>query len=594
MIFRLLLIFFTGALLHAAQPFRGAEIPWTTYEAEDMKTTGEKLGPKYDPYLVETEASGQKCVMLSAAGQFVEFKAKRPANAIVVRYSLPDSPDGGGMNSTISLFQNGKRIQRLSVTSRYSWLYGKYPFTNDPKAGNPRNFYDEVHVKDLTIAQGDVLRLQTDTNAAADYCIIDLVDLETIAPPLIAPTNSFSITAARFGAVGNGEADDTEALKNCVEAAKSEAKIVWLPAGTFKITGDIDVPSDVTIQGAGMWHTTLVGDAAQYEGTSGRVRLNGRGSNIHLSDFAIIGKLNHRNDNEPNDGIGDSFGLNSTILRIWIEHTKTGIWVNNSSNLVVEGCRFRNTIADGVNFCVGMSHSTITNCTARGTGDDCFAIWPATHAPQSFEPGDNTISRCTAQMPFLANGVALYGGKSNRIEDCLITDIAAGCGILISTTFPTANTSNGIDNNFSGTTVVRGCDLIRSGGFDPWRTWRAALQLCLDGRDISGVDIRDLNIKDSISDGLSIVGPGKGQSLNTLTNATLANVNIPNCGIGAEKRHGLWIRSDVGGSFSLRHSKIVEQENNSSTFIIHREPSTAGAGMRQPNEPPVGMAINRR
>ncbi len=102
-----------------------------------------------------------------------------------------------------------------------------------------------------------------------------------------------------------------------------------------------------------MWHTTLVGDDEQYTNSNRRVRFNGKGSNIHISDFAIIGKLNYRNDSEPNDGFGDSFGADSTISRIWVEHTKTGVWVNNSSNLVVEGCRFRNTIADGLNFCVG-------------------------------------------------------------------------------------------------------------------------------------------------------------------------------------------------------------------------------------------------
>jgi len=593
MTFRLSFMLLVGASLHAAPSFRGADMPWTTYEAEDMTTSGEKLGPKYDPGLVETESSGQKCLKLAATGQYVEFAAREPANAIVVRYSLPDAPAGGGMDSTISLYRNGEFVQKIPVTSRYSWLYGRYPFSNDPQAGSPRNFYDEARVKDLKISKGDMLRLQKDDTDTAAACIIDLVDLENVAPPLMAPTNSLSLTDVCFGAVGNGEADDTSALKKCIAAAKSEAKTVWLPAGKFKIVGDIDLVSDVTIQGAGMWHTTLIGDAAQYAGTSGRVRFNGRGSNIHLSDFAIIGKLDHRNDNEPNDGIGEAFGLNSTISRLWIEHTKTGVWVNNSSNLLVEGCRFRNTIADGVNFCVGMNHSTIRNCTARGTGDDCFAIWPATHAKQNYEPGFNLIRNCTAQMPFLANGAAIYGGKSNRIEDCLITDISTGCAILLSTTFPTANTNRGIDNNFSGTTVVQGCDLIRSGGFDPWRTWRAALQLCLDGRDISGVDLRDLNIKDSISDGLSIVGPGKEQSQNMLTNATLANVNIPNFGIGAGNRHGLWIRNDACGSFRLLHSTIVEQENNSSGFVIRREPATAETGALQPIETLAGMVINR-
>ncbi len=53
---------------------------------------------------------------------------------MVVGYSLPVAPGGGGINSTLSLYQNGKLVQKLPVTSKYSWLYGKYPFTNDPKA----------------------------------------------------------------------------------------------------------------------------------------------------------------------------------------------------------------------------------------------------------------------------------------------------------------------------------------------------------------------------------------------------------------------------------------------------------------------------
>lgn len=566
---QLVVIIFLSASLNCAQAFRGADIPWITYEAEDMTTTGATLGPKYDPYLAETESSGQKCVKLVAVGQYVEFTARTAANAIVVRYSLPDSPSGTGLNSTISLYLNGKLVQKLPVTSKYSWLYGRYPFTNNPQAGSPRNFFDEIRWKDLSIGKGDVVRLQKDDDDAAAYCIIDLVDLENVAPPLAAPANSLSITAAHFGAGGNGETDDTAALKKCIAAAKSDGKTVWLPAGVFKITGDIDVPSDVTIQGAGMWHTTLVGDEGQYTNANRRVRFKGKGSNIHISDFAIIGRLNYRKDSEPNDGFGDSFGTNSTISRVWVEHTKTGIWVNNSSNLVVEGCRFRNTIADGVNFCVGMRSSTIRNCTARGTGDDGFAIWPATHAPQKFAPGLNVISHCTAQLPFLANGAAIYGGESNRIEDCLFTDISPGCAILISTTFPTADAKKNIDNNFSGTTVVQNCDLIRSGGYDHEWAWRAALQLCLDRSSISGVDIHHLNIKDSISDGLSIIAPGSKHGQGTLSNASIASVDIPNYGIGAKRRHGLWIRNDARGSVTISNSTIVEYKNSSSNFTIN-------------------------
>src|SRR5258708_452270 len=79
----------------------GATIPWTTYEAEAMHTNGIILSPKYEPYLVETESSGQQCVKLNTKGQFIEFTAGVKANSMVIRFSLPDSPDGRGTNATL-------------------------------------------------------------------------------------------------------------------------------------------------------------------------------------------------------------------------------------------------------------------------------------------------------------------------------------------------------------------------------------------------------------------------------------------------------------------------------------------------------------
>ena len=550
----------------------GADMPWTTYEAEDMKTTGAVLGPKYAPFLVETESSGQKCVKLADAGEYVEFTAQSPANAMVVRYSLPDATNGGGINSTLSLSQNGKLVKKFPITSSYSWLYGKYPFTNDPKAGKPRNFYNEFRLKDLALAKGDVIRLQK-TDNDAPYCIVDLIDLEKVAPPLVAPANSLSVT--KFGAGGTGETDDTEALRNCIAEARKQGKIVWVPAGDYKLTGDIILPSDITLQGAGMWHTTFVGDPELYGKADRRVRFKVTGNNIHLADFAIIGKLNYRNDSEQNDGIFGANAQNSTISRIWVEHTKVGMWFYVCSNVVVDGCRLRDTLADGINLCVDTRNMLVQNCTTRGTGDDCFAMWP-TASDQGFvqqtpAPGSNVFRHCTGQLPFLANGGAIYGGANNRIEDCLFTDISPGCGILISTTFPTADESLKIDNNFSGTTVVRNCDLVRSGGFDHDWNWRAAFQLCLDRRSISGVEISNVNIKDSMSDGFSIVAPGSKIGQGTLSNVRLENVDIPNYGIGTDSRHGLWVRNDACGSVTVINSKIADIQNSSTNFTIIKE-----------------------
>src|SRR5262249_4528508 len=124
--------------LSSARAQCGACVPWTTYEAEDMATTGTILGPQYAPNLVASESSGRRCVQLNAVGQYVQFIAQASANAIVVRYSVPNTTDGTGTNYTLSLYTNGAFAEKVPVTSRYSWLYGSYPFTNNPGAGFPR------------------------------------------------------------------------------------------------------------------------------------------------------------------------------------------------------------------------------------------------------------------------------------------------------------------------------------------------------------------------------------------------------------------------------------------------------------------------
>jgi Pectate lyase superfamily protein len=418
----------------------------------------------------------------------------------------------------------------------------------------------------LSVSAGDVIRLQKGSNDTAAYYIIDLVDLENVGPPLTAPSNSLSVTA--YGAGGAGLTDDTTALINCIAAANAEAASVWIPPGTYMVAGVISIPSNMTIQGAGMWYSTLVGNPVEYTNASLRVSLNGVGSNIHLSDFAITGKLNYRNDDEPNDGLGGSYGTGSTISRIWVEHTKTGAWIINSQGLIVDSCRFRDTIADGINLCVGMQGTIVTNCSTRGTGDDCFPIWPTTYTQQAYAHGFNLITHCTAQVPFLANGGAIYGGTDNVIEDCLFQDITYGCGVLLSTTFPVGT------NLFSGTNVVQNCDLVRCGGFDFGFGWRAALQLCMDPDSISGVEISNLNIADSVSDGLSVIvsettgDDGQG----TLSNTTMENVNIPDYGLGASGRNGFWVMSGTLGSITVSNSTLAEYQNDSTDFTINFAP----------------------
>ncbi len=533
-----------------------------------MRTSGTVLGPAYGPHQLETESSGQKAVKLAHSGEYVEFEAPASFDSLVIRYNLPDAPAGGGTTSAVVLKINGQLVQTLSLSSRNAWLYGKYPFSNDPKQGKPRNFYDELRRKNLKIAKGDIVRLEKSGDDGI-ACVVDLVDLELVPAAVARPAGSLSVLD--FGASGKGDADDTDALRKAIAAAAKTAGVVWVPAGDYKLTGDIVVPTGVTVQGAGMWHTTFVGDAALYGKADRRVRFKLSGANVHLADFAIAGQLNYRNDDEPNDGVVVTECADASVSRVWVEHTKAGVWVYNGTRLVIDGCRFRDTLADGVNFCVGTNHSVIQNCTARGTGDDCYAVWPVAsdqgHGEGTGKPGNNVIRHSTGQLPFLANGGSLYGGANNRIEDCLFTDIIAGCGILVSTTFPTSDEKLRVDNNFSGTTVVKNCQLIRCGGYDHDWAWRGAFQICLDRRSISGLKVSQVEIRDSLSDGFTVVAPGKAKGQGTLSDTVLEDVTVKGVGLGGTTRGELWVRGDAAGGLTLVRSKL-ETHNDSKDFAV--------------------------
>ena len=124
----------------------GATLPYTEVQAEDAATNGtiiSALQNRTYPSLAN-EAIGRKAVTLSGQGKYVEFTVPQNANSIVLRYSIPDGNGGAGIDATLALYINGVKQTDLAVTSRYGWIYGGYPFNNNPTDLRPHHFYDEV------------------------------------------------------------------------------------------------------------------------------------------------------------------------------------------------------------------------------------------------------------------------------------------------------------------------------------------------------------------------------------------------------------------------------------------------------------------
>ncbi|KPC92835.1 hypothetical protein ADL27_22930, partial [Streptomyces sp. NRRL F-6602] len=141
-----------------------------------------------------TESSGRKSVRLDPTGEVVSFTSTGGANSIVVRNSIPDAPQGGGIDATLSLYADGEFVQKLELSSRHSWLYGNSDdpesLTNTPQA-DARRLFDESHaLLERSYPAGTEFKLQRDAGDDAEFYVVDLVDLEEVAPPAEKPADT--------------------------------------------------------------------------------------------------------------------------------------------------------------------------------------------------------------------------------------------------------------------------------------------------------------------------------------------------------------------------------------------------------------------
>jgi hypothetical protein len=561
---------------------RGAAVPYTEYEAEDARYQGTLLESDqvrtFGHTNFATESSGRESVRLNSTGQFVEFTSTNPSNSIVVRNSIPDAPGGGGAEATISLYVNDAFVRKLNLSSKHSWLYGNTDspegLTNTP-GGDARRLFDESHaLLSQTYPVGTEFRLQRDAGDTASFYIIDLIDLEQVAPASSQPAGCVSITA--YGAVPNDGIDDTDAIQRAVTAdQKGDIGCVWIPAGQWRQEQKIltDDPlnqgqfnqvgiSDVTIRGAGMWHSQLYTLTPPHQ--AGGINHPHEGNfgfdiddNTKISDIAIFGSGTIRGgDGNAEGGVGlnGRFGKDTRISNVWIEHANVGVWVGRDYSNIPElwgpgdglefsGMRVRNTYADGINFANGTRNSTVFNSSFRNTGDDALAVWASRYVkdPAVDIGHDNHFRNNTIQLPWRANGIAIYGGYGNTIENNIVSDTMNYPGIMLATDHDPLP--------FSGQTLIANNGLYRTGGaFWGEAQEFGAITLFAASQNIPGVTIRDTDIHDSTYDGIQFKSGG-----GSVPDVRINNVRIDKSNNGA----GIRAHGGARGSATLTNVTIT-------------------------------------
>src|SRR6201986_2673178 len=495
---------------------RGAAVPFTEYAAVHAQHTGSVIGPSDNLYTLPAEAVDRTAVTLNGAGQYVDFTLARPANSVDLRYSIPDSADGTGLTTPLHVSAGGRAPPDLTLTSKYTWFYGSYPFTNNPADLDGHHMYDDVRTQfGRTLPAGTHVRIEI-ANPSIPVTI-DVADFEQVAPPAPQPHGSISVLTS--GADPTGQKDSTTAIQNAINAGSAAGKAVYIPPGNFTVTAHLIV-NNVTLTGAGEWYSVLGGNGV---GVYGNLPPN-PSTNVHLSNFAIFGQVNERVDSADVNGIGGA-RADSTINNVWIKHTKVGMWLAGPfSNLKISNVRIQDTTADGINFDGGITNSSVTNTYVRNTGDDGLALWSSGAA----DTGDS-FSHDTVVLPILANNFAIYGGSNNSITNDYATDtITQGGGIQVGHRFRAVP--------LSGTTTIDNNTLVRTGTLDPnWKFGVGAIWFyASDGENMTGtINVDHNTILDSPYDAFGFVGayiPNATPPAYAITNVHINDAVVRNVG----------------------------------------------------------------
>ncbi|MEU8504735.1 glycosyl hydrolase family 28-related protein [Streptomyces brevispora] len=432
----------------------GARTPFTTVESESGKPAGgadiHSIVPG-DPAptkaTLETEASGYAYTRLDETGESVSLSntTGKPANSLVVRASIPDAPEGGGLTASLNLYVNGTYRQAIRLSSRQAWNYrGAATNPDDPNAGGAAyRFYNEfpVRVEGGPVPAGSTITLQKDAGNTASFYAIDSVDLENVGPARTRPGGSLSVVD--YGADPTFEKDSTTAIQKTVNAAREKGKSVWIPEGKY-LTNSFEGAAPlnltgVTVRGAGMWYSTIYRRPPLPAKQRTQILV---GSDTELSDIQIDTNAIWREVRGPG---GADYGINASgakgwlVERIWTRHADAN-WLSGTGG-VIRDSRTADSYGDGFN--INNSNKpgpdtkgdniTVQNNFARGTGDDSFAVYSDSGTlGDSGQLSGARVLNNTAIAPWWANGLRIAGGRDIQFKNNLVKSVSSNSALEIS------------------------------------------------------------------------------------------------------------------------------------------------------------------
>lgn len=302
------------------------------------------------------------------------------------------------------------------------------------------------------------------------------------------------VSAADFGAKGDGVTDDTVALQRAINqlflnsSGKASAtsntgymarKILVLPAGLYVLSSTLYIPSYATIIGAGsdksILQNSVAGPAVVFVNdlaTAGvlpafsTTTFNNQPKNIMLKGVTVHTATNNQIGLRL-DAVRDSIFEDVTVQGDWASTTTTGsngIVLNAWSSLVTsERNLFKRVTIKGFTRCVyaGITNPTYTvTDILNNTFEDCYI----TDCQQGFSLGTGAISGYGPRRTLITNcefseikqqAVYLELGSKNTIRDSKMYKVGNDGGSFSAIKYPEIYfkvNGNSVDNNSSDRT----------------------------------------------------------------------------------------------------------------------------------------------
>lgn len=490
----------------------GATMPYTRYDSTAAVLGGGATlvrSPNFDEKNIASQASEQSYIKLPGKGAYAAWRMVTSGNGVTMRFTMPDSADGMGLDGSLDIYVNDKKVKTVDLTSYYMWQYFEEPNSSNP-TGSPKDepvsgatgsfAFDETHFKlDTSLKAGDVIKVVSTGKNNLEYGV-DFLEIEQVPAEIKKPDNAYSVDD--YGADGTDEYDDYGAIQKCITLAKQDGKDVYIPAGTYRISQMWKLnASDIKITGAGMWYTNIqfTNSSAGGGGISGS-----KASNVEFCNMYINSNLRSRYEqNAVYKCFMDIWSNGSYIHDIWEEHFECGFWLADyyfgdgedySDGIVIANNRIRNNFADGVNFCQGTSNATVYNCSIRNNGDDGLAMW--NNSWNVKDETNNVFCYNTIDFIWRAGAIAIYGGNGHKICNNYIADTFMASGIHLNTAFDGYKFNNTTSIEFSNNIIVRSGTTA-----DSWNGSMGAVDI---SGDVKNVTFNNTYIYDAQHDGIEI------------------------------------------------------------------------------------------